>query len=162
MAHRYRRIGKLSVRFNSSHQVQSLIGASNSWYTLENFVSTTRQSWSSGCDRKLTSQIPTMALAFTTVCQESRQHYVTGALKTPLHGSWQKTQTKTRAISLMPFFTSRGITSHHRDFDFAGVAESGAWNFRSAQLEDGIERKRGTIFTRGRGVGEIAGRTCRG
>ena len=52
------------------------------------------------------------------------------------------------------------ISPHHRDLDFAGVAESGAWNFRSTELEDGIERKRRTVLTRRCGVGEIAGRTC--
>ena len=37
------------------------------------------------------------------------------------------------------------------------ITEGGAWNFRSTELEDGIERKRRTLFTRRRGVGEIAG-----
>ena len=54
------------------------------------------------------------------------------------------------------------IAPHHCDLDFAGDAESGAWNFRSTQLEDGVEWKRRTILTRRRGVGEVAGRTyCR-
>jgi methionyl-tRNA synthetase len=41
------------------------------------------------------------------------------------------------------------------------VTTSGAWNFRSAELEDGLERKRRTVLTRRRGVGEIAGRIRR-
>ena len=52
------------------------------------------------------------------------------------------------------------ISSHHRDLNFASVAKSGAWNFRSTELEDGVERKRRTVLTRRRGVGEIAGWTC--
>ena len=40
------------------------------------------------------------------------------------------------------------------------IAESGTWNFRSTELEDGVERKRRTVFTRRCGVGEIAGWTC--
>ena len=56
-------------------------------------------------------------------------------------------------------YQSRGVTSHHCDFGFAGFAEGGAWNFRPTELENGVERKRRTLFTRRRGVGEIAGRT---
>ena len=51
--------------------------------------------------------------------------------------------------------------AHHGDFDFASVAEGGARNFRSTELEDGVERKRRTILTRRCGVGKIAGWTCR-
>jgi hypothetical protein len=38
------------------------------------------------------------------------------------------------------------IAPHHRDFDFAGIAEGGAWDFRSVELEDGVEWKRRTVF----------------
>ena len=55
-------------------------------------------------------------------------------------------------------YTARRIAPDHCDFDFAGASKSSARNFRSAQLENGIERKRRTIFTRGRRVGEVAGR----
>ena len=86
-----------------------------------------------------------------------------GALKTPQPWRLAKEPDEdTRDQLDAVLYTLAESLTHHRDFDFAGVAESGAWNFRSTQLEDGIERKRGTVFTRGRGVGEIAGRTCRG
>src|SRR5204863_9842254 len=48
----------------------------------------------------------------------------------------------------------------HCHFDFPGVAAGGTRNFRSTQLADGIERKRRTVFSRERTVGEIAGWTC--
>src|SRR5215510_10197313 len=54
-----------------------------------------------------------------------------------------------------------GISPHHCYFDFTGVAESSARNFRSTELEDGVERKGRALFTRRRGVGEITGRPCR-
>jgi hypothetical protein len=54
----------------------------------------------------------------------------------------------------------RQITPHHCDFDFAGVAESGARNFRSTELEDRIARTRRAVFAQGRGVGEVAGWAC--
>ena len=44
--------------------------------------------------------------------------------------------------------------------DFAGDAESGAWNFRPIELEDGVERKGRAVLACGRGVGEIAGWPC--
>src|SRR4029453_5157919 len=65
----------------------------------------------------------------------------------------EREQSTTRCRPL----SSRRISAYHRDFDFTGVAEGGAWNFRSTELEDGVERKRGTLFARRRGVGEIAG-----
>src|SRR5439155_12691533 len=52
---------------------------------------------------------------------------------------------------------ARRIAPHHSDFNFTGVAASGAWNFRSTKLEDGVERKRRAVLTRRRGVGETAG-----
>jgi cysteinyl-tRNA synthetase len=43
----------------------------------------------------------------------------------------------------------------------AGDATSGAWNFRSTKVEDGVERKRRALLTDGCRVGEIAGWACR-
>src|SRR5439155_23786310 len=68
--------------------------------------------------------------------------------------------TENETTTLRRALCSRRVASGHRDFDFASVTESCAWNFRSTELEDGVTRKRGTIFPRRRGVGEIAGRTC--
>ena len=67
---------------------------------------------------------------------------------------------RTRDQSYRSRFTRSRNPAHHCDFDFAGVAKSRAWNFRSTELEDGVERKRRTVFTRRCGVGEIAGWTC--
>ena len=74
---------------------------------------------------------------------------------------WQLAKQKESSQQLDAVLYHLGrIASHHRDFDFAGVAESSAWNFRSTELEDGVERKRRTVLTRRCGVGEIAGWTC--
>src|SRR5947207_13010074 len=52
---------------------------------------------------------------------------------------------------------SRRVSADHRDFDFAGFAESGARNFRSTELEDGVERKRRAVSSRRCDVGWFTG-----
>ena len=66
-----------------------------------------------------------------------------------------KEQNKSAHLSEVLYQVIESL-AHYRNFDFASVAESGAWNFRSTELENGVERKRRTVFTRRRGVGEIA------
>src|SRR5205809_7591179 len=56
---------------------------------------------------------------------------------------------------------ARRIAPDHSDFDFTGVAEGGAWDFRSTELENRVERKRRTVLTRRCGVGKISRRAYR-
>ena len=60
-----------------------------------------------------------------------------------------------RATGFCPLLCRR-VASHHCDLDFAGIAACGAWDFRSTELEDGVERQRRAVLTQRRGVGEIA------
>ena len=71
------------------------------------------------------------------------------------------TQIKAKREELLDLlYVCCGVTSHDRDFDFASIATSGARNFRSTKLENGIARKGGTVLARGDRVGETAGRPC--
>src|SRR5215472_12846014 len=57
--------------------------------------------------------------------------------------------------------SSRRIAPCRCDLDFAGVAKGSTWHFRSTQLENRVKRKRRTVLTRRRRVGETAGRPRR-
>ena len=73
--------------------------------------------------------------------------------------SWPGKITTSRSDRL-PLVQPDGVSAHHCDLDFAGVAESSTWNFRSTELENGVKRKRRTVLTRRCRVGEAAGWTC--
>src|SRR5512132_413273 len=70
-----------------------------------------------------------------------------------------ETERGQSAVGCRPL-PSRRIAPHHRNSNFTCVTKSVAWNFRSTELENGVERKRTTFLTRRCGVGEIAGWTC--
>ena len=72
-----------------------------------------------------------------------------------------KDEKQAEKLDCSPVSTRR-IPSYHRDPHLANSPRRRSRNFRSAQLEDGVEREGRTFLVRRCGVGEVAGRTrCR-
>src|SRR5262245_17500907 len=76
-------------------------------------------------------------------------------------GSRESSRDRSKGGTIRSPLCSCRVTSHHRNSDFTRNTESSAWNFRSTELEDGIERKGRAVFTRRREVGKAAGWACR-